>query len=62
MDKRWKCILNGKRVLDIFRKHKLPVILIKELHREDMIDFGRELDGSEGIHCMETIPCRTMPD
>lgn len=56
MDKRWECILNGKRVLDIFRKHKLPVIQIKELHREDMIDFGRELDGSEGIHCMENNP------
>lgn len=55
-DKRWECILNGKRVLDIFRKYKLPVIQIKELHREDMIDFGRELDGSEGIHCMENNP------
>lgn len=55
-DKRWQCILNGKRVLDFFRKNKLPVIQIKELHREDMIDFGRELDGSEGIHCMENNP------
>lgn len=52
-DKRWDCILNGKRVLDTFRQLGLPVIQIKELHREDMVDFGRELDGSEGIHCME---------
>ena len=55
-DKRWKCILNGKKVLEYFRRKKLPVIQIKELHREDMIDFGRELDGSEGIHCMENSP------
>ena len=52
----WKCIRNGKRVLDIFRKKKLPVIQIKEVHRADMVDFGRELDGSEGIHCMENSP------
>ena len=55
-DERWKCILNGKKVLEYFRRKKLPVIQIKELHREDMIDFGRELDGSEGIHCMENSP------
>lgn len=52
-DSRWDCIRNGKRVLDVFRAKKLPVIQIKEVHRKDMVDFGRELDGSEGIHCME---------
>lgn len=53
---RWECIRNGKRVLDIFRAKKLPVIQIKEVHRADMVDFGRELNGSEGIHCMENSP------
>lgn len=52
----WECIRNAKRVLDVFRAKKLPVIQIKEVHRADMIDFGRELDGSEGIHCMENSP------
>ena len=52
----WECIRNAKRVLDVFRGTKLPVIQIKELHRTDMTDFGRELDGSEGIHCMEDSP------
>lgn len=55
-ESRWECIRNGKRVLDIFRAKKLPVIQIKEVHRADMVDFGRELDGSEGIHCMENSP------
>ena len=50
---RWDIIRNGKRVLDVFRAKKLPVIQIKECHRPDMVDFGRELDGSEGIHCVE---------
>ena len=53
---RWGAIRNGKRVLDVFRAKKLPVIQIKECHRPDMVDFGRELDGSEGIHCMENRP------
>lgn len=52
----WECIRNAKRVLDVFRAKKLPVIQVKEVHRADMIDFGRELDGSEGIHCMENSP------
>ncbi len=51
---RWNCIRNAKRVLDVFREKKLPVIQIKEVHRPDMVDFGRELDGSEGVHCIES--------
>ena len=53
---RWSIIRNGRRVLDVFRAKKLPVIQIKECHRPDMVDFGRELDGSEGIHCVENRP------
>ncbi|MBQ8630422.1 MAG: cysteine hydrolase [Alphaproteobacteria bacterium] len=49
----WKSICNAKKVLDVFRAKHLPVIQIKEVHRKDMVDFGRELDGAESIHCME---------
>lgn len=52
----WDCIRNAKRVLDVFRKNGLPVIKVKEVHRADLTDIGRELDGSEGIHCLETSP------
>ena len=55
-DPRWAVIRNGKRVLDVFRAKKLPVIQIKECRRPDMVDFGRELEGSEGIHCVENRP------
>ena len=55
-DPTWRRIRNAKRVLDVFRRLKLPVIQIKEVHRADMVDFGRELDGSEGVHCIETLP------
>ena len=55
-DPAWDYIRNAKRVLDVFRAKKLPVIQIKEVHRPDMVDFGRELDGAEGIHCIEDSP------
>lgn len=55
-EQRWDCILNCKRLLDVFRAKKLPVIQVKECHRPDMIDFGRELDGSESVHCIENRP------
>ena len=55
-DPKWQCIRNAKRVLDVFRKKNLPVIQIKEVHRPYMVDFGRELDGEEGIHCIENSP------
>lgn len=41
-DPRWDCIRNGKRVLDVFRKLGLPVIQIKEVHRPNGVDFGRD--------------------
>ena len=31
----------------------IPVIFFQEVHRRDLVDFGRELDGSESIHCLE---------
>jgi nicotinamidase-related amidase len=38
------------------RNAKLPVIFIQELHRASGVDFGRELDGAEGVHCVEGKP------
>lgn len=52
----YKAIMNARRVLDKFRFFNLPVIQIKEVHRPDMVDFGRELDGYEGVHFIETLP------
>ena len=34
----------------------VPVIFVQEAHRPDLIDFGRELDGSETVHCLEGDP------
>jgi biuret amidohydrolase len=46
----------AKQVLAAARAVKLPVIHFKETHRKEMVDFGRELDGAEPVHCLETWP------
>jgi nicotinamidase-related amidase len=36
-----------------FRAKGVPVIFIQEVHKPSLVDIGRELDGSEGPHCIE---------
>jgi nicotinamidase-related amidase len=43
----------ARHVIDAARSNGVPVIFLQEAHRPDMIDFGRELDGTEGVHCVE---------
>ncbi len=38
------------------RECGVPVIFFQEAHRPDLVDFGRELDGAEGIHLVEGEP------
>ncbi|MFD0672208.1 cysteine hydrolase family protein [Cohnella sp. GCM10027633] len=44
------------RLLAAAREAGIPVIQSQEMHRKEGVDFGRELDGSEGIHCLEGTP------
>jgi nicotinamidase-related amidase len=37
------------------RENGVPVIFIQEVHRPDHVDFGRELDGTEDVHCIEGL-------
>jgi biuret amidohydrolase len=43
-------------VVEAFRAVGLPVIWSQEVHRADLADIGRELDGSEGVHCVIGAP------
>jgi nicotinamidase-related amidase len=43
-------------VVDACRAAGVPVIFTQEVHRRDLVDFGRELDGDESIHCLEGDP------
>jgi biuret amidohydrolase len=44
---------NIKVVLGSARQAGIPIIFFQELHRREMVDFGRELDGVEDVHCLE---------
>ena len=43
----------ARGVIDAARKAGVPVVFFQEAHRRQMVDFGRELDGAEGVHCLE---------
>ena len=49
-------VMRIKTLLDACREAGIPPVFFKEVHRASMIDFGRELDGSEGVHALETSP------
>ena len=38
------------------------VVFIQEAHRPDLVDFGRELDGDELVHAIETDPSTEIDD
>ncbi|MCH9670758.1 MAG: cysteine hydrolase [Gammaproteobacteria bacterium] len=46
----------ARSAIDTARVNHVPVIFIQEVHRPDLVDFGRELDGDEDIHCLEDNP------
>lgn len=49
-------MLSARTAIDQARDSGIPVIFIQEVHRPDLIDFGRELDGDEDVHCVEGNP------
>ncbi|RLK10987.1 cysteine hydrolase family protein [Ruegeria conchae] len=49
-------MIAARDLVDAAHENNVPVIFIQEVHRPDQIDFGRELDGDEDIHCLEGDP------
>ena len=49
-------MLNARAAIDKAHSMSIPVIFVQEVHRPDLVDFGRELDESEDIHCLEGDP------
>ncbi|GAA1804623.1 cysteine hydrolase [Luedemannella flava] len=43
----------SERLVAAARAAGVPVIFFQEVHRRSGVDFGRELDGFEGPHCVE---------
>lgn len=48
------------RLVDAARSVSIPVIFFQEIHRADGVDFGRELDGTENVHCLEDDPATAL--
>jgi len=46
-------VSEARKVIQYFRTKHIPIIHFRELHRKENVDFGRELDGDEGVHCIE---------
>lgn len=57
IERNWR----AKTVIDAARKADISVIFVQEAHRDNLIDFGRELDGSESVHCLESSPGTPFP-
>ena len=46
-------VTRARALVTAARSFRIPVIFVQEVHRPDMVDFGRELDGEEDVHCIE---------
>ncbi len=46
----------AERLVAAARAAGVPIVFFQELHRPSGVDFGRELDGAEGRHCVDGEP------
>jgi nicotinamidase-related amidase len=49
-------VAKATRLIAAAREAGVPVVYFQEVHRRSGVDFGRELDGAEGPHCLEGAP------
>ncbi len=49
-------ISRAEHIVAAARAARVPVIFFQEAHRRSGVDFGRELDGTEDVHCLEGDP------
>jgi nicotinamidase-related amidase len=43
----------AERIVQAARAAGIPIVFFQEVHRRSGVDFGRELDGAEDVHCLE---------
>jgi len=48
-----QAMANAPGLIAKARACNVPIVFFQEAHRRNLIDFGRELDGAEGIHLLE---------
>lgn len=52
----------AERLLAAARRARVPIVFFQEVHRRSGIDFGRELDGAEDVHCLDGDECTELVD
>jgi len=53
-------MLLARTAIDAARAADVPVIFVQEVHHPSLVDFGRELDGDEDVHCLEDNPATDL--
>ncbi|HEX3460413.1 MAG TPA: isochorismatase family cysteine hydrolase [Acidimicrobiales bacterium] len=56
MDGHEEVVGRAERLVAAARTTEVPIVFFQEAHRRSGVDFGRELDGDEGPHCLEGEP------
>jgi len=51
-----------REIVDAARRRRVPVVFVQEVHKPSLVDFGRELDGVETVHCLEGDPATELAD
>ncbi len=62
MDDYERVVQGSVKLVQLARGLNIPVIFTQEHHMDSLIDIGRELDGSEQIHCLQGDPMTRLAD
>jgi nicotinamidase-related amidase len=46
-------VAKAERIVAAARSAGVPIVFFQEVHRPSGVDFGRELDGTEDVHCVD---------
>ena len=49
-------VARAEQLVAAARAAEIPIVFLQEVHRPSGVDFGRELDGAEGRHCVAGEP------
>ena len=60
MDGAAERIARAEQLVAAARAAAVPVVFFQEVHRRSGVDFGRELDGAEDVHCVEGEPATEL--
>lgn len=55
-------VANDRIMFDYCREIGVPIVYLQEVHRDSHLDFGRELDGDEKVHCLESSPYTSIAE